>query len=185
MKKLITVAACVMLAAATQAAAVGWSAANLGTTSAGDAYNSFIIGQNGAESVAFITALLDAGSDVSSYAFAEGKVAAAGGISQAANSTSGKTLGTGTYTGFFVVFDNDTPAAGSSNYAVISGVSTLTRSVGDSTASVAFAGGNAASFVTTDKWKSFGTSSGGVPEPTSGLLLLVGAGMLALRRKQK
>ena len=29
------------------------------------------------------------------------------------------------------------------------------------------------------------TSSGGVPEPTSGLLLLVGAGMLALRRKQK
>ena len=26
---------------------------------------------------------------------------------------------------------------------------------------------------------------GGVPEPTSGLLLLVGAGMLALRRKQK
>ena len=30
--------------------------------------------------------------------------------------------------------------------------------------------------------KSYG---GGVPEPTSGLLLLVGAGMLALRRKQK
>ena len=28
-------------------------------------------------------------------------------------------------------------------------------------------------------------SGGGVPEPTSGLLLLVGAGMLALRRKQK
>ncbi len=32
-------------------------------------------------------------------------------------------------------------------------------------------------------WTSFGGSS--VPEPTSGLLLLVGAGMLALRRKQK
>lgn len=30
-----------------------------------------------------------------------------------------------------------------------------------------------------------GGESGGVPEPTSGLLLLVGAGMLALRRKQK
>ena len=27
--------------------------------------------------------------------------------------------------------------------------------------------------------------SGGIPEPTSGLLLLIGAGMLALRRKQK
>ena len=30
-----------------------------------------------------------------------------------------------------------------------------------------------------------GGSGGGAPEPTSGLLLLVGAGMLALRRKQK
>ena len=30
-----------------------------------------------------------------------------------------------------------------------------------------------------------GGGEGGVPEPTSGLLLLVGAGMLALRRKQK
>ena len=30
-----------------------------------------------------------------------------------------------------------------------------------------------------------GGSSGDIPEPTSGLLLLVGAGMLALRRKQK
>ena len=29
------------------------------------------------------------------------------------------------------------------------------------------------------------TPAGNVPEPTSGLLLLVGAGMLALRRKQK
>ena len=29
------------------------------------------------------------------------------------------------------------------------------------------------------------SSSGDIPEPTSGLLLLVGAGMLALRRKQK
>ena len=36
-------------------------------------------------------------------------------------------------------------------------------------------------------WSSVGGGSdpGGVPEPTSGLLLLVGAGMLALRRKQK
>ena len=31
----------------------------------------------------------------------------------------------------------------------------------------------------------WGTGGGDIPEPTSGLLLLVGAGMLALRRKQK
>ena len=34
-------------------------------------------------------------------------------------------------------------------------------------------------------WATYTPSSGDVPEPTSGLLLLVGAGMLALRRKQK
>jgi len=34
-------------------------------------------------------------------------------------------------------------------------------------------------------WYQIKAASGGVPEPTSGLLLLVGAGMLALRRKQK
>ena len=40
--------------------------------------------------------------------------------------------------------------------------------------------------ITASSMTSFsGGSGGGVPEPTSGLLLLVGAGMLALRRKQK
>ena len=44
-----------------------------------------------------------------------------------------------------------------------------------------------ANFATTGgKWDAGGwQTSGGIPEPTSGLLLLVGAGMLALRRKQK
>ncbi|MBQ6010555.1 MAG: PEP-CTERM sorting domain-containing protein [Kiritimatiellae bacterium] len=45
-----------------------------------------------------------------------------------------------------------------------------------------------ANFASTgSKWDSGGwqTSGGGVPEPTSGLLLLVGGAMLALRRKQK
>ena len=39
--------------------------------------------------------------------------------------------------------------------------------------------------LSTATWKSFGGGSGGIPEPTSGLLLLVGGAMLALRRKQK
>ncbi len=41
----------------------------------------------------------------------------------------------------------------------------------------------ASAFTNTGKFTA--ESSGGAPEPTSGLLLLVGAGMLALRRKQK
>lgn len=37
----------------------------------------------------------------------------------------------------------------------------------------------------TSQTQAWAASLGGVPEPTSGLLLLIGAGMLALRRKQK
>jgi len=184
MKKLIVFAACAMLAAVTQAATVGWSMGGAGSN-AGDAYQFFVIGQNGATDIATITALLDAGTDTSSYAFGSGSVPSTGTAMVSAGS-SGKTLGAGTYTAFFVVFDDATPTAGSSNYAVVSGATTLTKTIGATTASVTFAGGNASSTLSNAaNWKSFGTSSGGVPEPTSGLLLLVGGAMLALRRKQK
>ena len=42
-----------------------------------------------------------------------------------------------------------------------------------------------ASAITTASLQSFSGGGSGVPEPTSGLLLLVGGAMLALRRKQK
>ena len=188
MKKLIILVAGAVLSAATHAAAVGWSAANAGVKYAGDAYSFFVIGQNGTESVAAITALLDDGSSIDSYAFASGTVAAAGGFSQAANASSGKTLDAGDYEGFFVLFDSAKPVAGESNYALISGVSTLSRSVGDTTAAVTFAAGNVASFVETGKWHPFGAASGGgsddVPEPTSGLLMVLGLAGLALKRKR-
>jgi hypothetical protein len=188
MKKLIVFAACAMLAAVTQAAAVGWSLAGA-TSYAGDAYKFFVIGQNGATSIATITALLDAGTDTSSYALGSGTIAANGSASVPATTAGAPTLGEGTYTGFFVVFDSATPASGSANYAVVSGASTLTKTIGSSTATVAFASGNASSILNnSSNWKSFGPTSGGGggdgPEPTSGLLLLVGAGILGLRRKR-
>ncbi len=184
MKKLVVFAACAMLAVVTHAAAVGWTLAGA-SAYANDAYQFFVIGQNGATSIATITALLDAGTDTESYAFGSGKVGAAGSASVVAAS-SGKSLDAGTYTGFFVIFDNPSPASGSANYAVVSGAAGLTKTIGATTASTAFASGNASSILNdSSNWKSFGPTSGGVPEPTSGLLLLVGAGMLALRRKQK
>ena len=184
MKKLMLFAACTMLAAVTQAATVGWNLAGA-SNYANDAYQFFVIGQNGATSIATITALLDAGTDTSSYAFGSGKINASGAASVAA-SASGKTLDAGTYTAFFVVFDSASPASGSANYAVVSGAATLTKTIAATTANVAFASGSAASILNNaDNWKSFGPGGGAIPEPTSGLLLLVGAGMLALRRKQK
>ena len=185
MKKLLVFAACAMLAAVTQAAAVGWSLAGAGNY-ANDTYQFFVIGQKGVSSIATITALLDAGTDTSSYAFGSGKVNGSGAANVAATAAGQPTLDAGTYTAFFVVFDAAEPAAGSANYAVVSGAATLTKTIAATTAQVAFAGGNASSILNNaDNWKSFGTGGGDIPEPTSGLLLLVGAGMLALRRKQK
>ena len=182
MRKLMLFAACAMLAAVTQAATVGWGLAGA-TSFANDAYKFFVIGQNGATSIATITALLDAGSSVDSYALGGGAVAA-NGTANVAASASGVTLGTGDYTGFFVVFDSATPTAGSSQYVVVSGASTLTKSIGASTATITFAAGNASSILNTaSNWKSFGPTAGS-PEPTSGLLLLIGAGILGLRRKR-
>ena len=187
MKKLLVFAACAMLAAVTQAASVGWSLAGANNY-ANDAYQFFVIGQKGVSSIATITALLDAGTDTSSYAFGSGAIASNGSANVLAAS-SGKSLDAGTYTGFFVVFDSASPASGSANYAVISGASTLTKTIAATTASMQFVAGNQSSVLNNaDNWKSFGTGGGGggdIPEPTSGLLLLVGGAMLALRRKQK
>ena len=181
MKKLVMFAACTMLAAVTQAASVGWSLAGANAY-ANDAYQFFVIGQNGATSIAAITALLDAGTDTASYAFGSGKIGAAGSASVPAASSGKSISDAGTYTGFFVIFDNASPTSGSANYAVVSGAAGLTKTIAANTASTAFASGNQSTYLNdSSNWKSFGP----VPEPTSGLLLLVGAGMLALRRKQK
>ena len=187
MKKLLVFAACAMLAAVTQAATVGWSLAGAANY-ANDKYQFFVIGQKGATSIATITALLDAGSDTSSYAFGSGTINSAGAANASATAAGAPTLDAGTYTGFYVVFDSASPASGSANYAVVSGATTLTKTISATAATVSFSAGNASSILNNaDNWKSFGPSGGGgdVPEPTSGLLLLVGGAMLALRRKQK
>ncbi len=185
MKKLIMFSACAMLAVVTQAATVGWNLAGAANY-ANDAYQFFVIGQNGVSSIATITALLDAGTDTSSYAFGSGTVSSTG-TGMVLPGSSGKSLDAGTYTSFFVVFDSASPTSGSANYVVVDGLANQTKTIGASTANVTFASGNAASIINNaNNWHSFGpASSGDGPEPTSGLLLLIGAGILGLRRKQK
>ena len=134
-------AACAMLAAYTQAATVGWSLAGA-SAFAGDSYAFFVIGQKGADSVATITALLDAGTDVSSYALGSGTVSGTGAAMAAATAAGAPTLDAGTYTSFFVVFDSATPTAGDTKYAVVSGAANLTKTISSTSATVTFAAGN-------------------------------------------
>ena len=179
MKKLLIGVAVAMIAAVTHAAAVGWNLAGAANYK-GDAYSFFVIGQNGTESIATITALLDAGNSVDSYAFGSGTIAN-NGVGSMTGTASGKTLDAGTYEAFFVLFDSATPASGSAKYVVVSGASTLTKEVAATSAAVTFTSGNQATFLNnTANWKSYGA----VPEPTSGLLMLLGMAGLALRRKR-
>ena len=179
MKKIMTLAACVILAATTHAAAVGWTLAGA-TNYKTDAYQFFIIGQKGADSIATITALLDDGKSTESYAFGSGSIAN-NGAANVLYASSGKTLDAGTYTGFFVIFDSASATAGTSKYTVVSGTATLTQTIGESTAGLNFVAGNQATYLNNaDNWKSYGA----VPEPTSGLLLLLGMAGLALKRKR-
>lgn len=181
MKKVIMFAAVVMVAVVTNAATVAWTGAGMNSY-AGSTYNFFVIGQNGVDSIATVTALLDAGSDVSSYAFGSGVVASNG---AANNTNSGKTLDAGSYTSFMVLFDSASPSAGDAKYVVLSGAAGQAQTFSATAAKVTFIAGNVSTTVNNAaNWKSYG-EGGGVPEPTSGLLLLVGGAMLALRRKQK
>ena len=179
MKKIMAFAACLLLAAVTHGAAVGWTIGGATDFKSGG-YNVFVLGQNGVTSVDQITALLvsDGVEALSSYAWANGSVTTAGAVNAAATS-SGKSFeysgsGTDSYTAFAVIWDSAKENA--------SWTSTATITMSNNSTSKTFLFGNQAGNLTTNKTPYNGS---GVPEPTSGLLLLVGGAMLALRRKQK
>ena len=180
MKKLIIAAAIVCASAFAQAASVGWT--NMGLASYnGDKYQMFVIGQKGVTDVATITALLNAGTAVDSYAIGGGTIA--NGFASVTSTASGYTISTpGTYTAFMVLFDAETPVAGTTKYAVLEGGlngTGYTQKIEATTAAITFAGGNAASMASAAEWKTYGA-----PEPTSGVLLLLGVAGLALKRRR-
>lgn len=183
MKKLMVMAAGLILAVSANAASVGWTLAGANNY-ANDAYGFFIIGQKGVTSVDTVTSVLAAGNDYSSYVFGSGTVAANGSAMTMAASSGKSVTGTGDYTGFFVIFDSASPVSGTSKYAVVSGASTLTQTVGSTTASITFVAGNQADYLNNaNNWSSYG-SAAAEPEPTSALLMVFGLAGLALRRKR-
>lgn len=172
MKKLLTIAAVVMVAATTHAAAVGWT---IGGASAytGGSYDLFVVSLNGVTGVEQITALVAAGTDVSAYAFASGSISSA--AISATVATSGKAIaysgsGTDTYSAFAVLWKDDGKEA--------SYTSTATIQLANDSTGKTFAFGNQATNLANNKF------TVNVPEPTSGLMLLLGVAGLALRRKR-
>ena len=169
MKKLIVAACAAMIGLATQAASVDGNDLTSGT-----AYLMNVATMSTSAAEAALTAkTFDATKALATSEITTdaAKGAHGGGINTVAL--------TGEQTFYAVIVSGD-------NYGITSPITKTMSTMGDT--GVTFqelSDDNGNSFMT---WKPGGVAgggSGGVPEPTSGLLLLVGAGMLALRRKQK
>ena len=190
MKKLFVATVAIALAVATQAASVDWTvAANSWTLSDGSkpAKNTVVYLIDGGQWSA-IQAAIDGGK--TSFTTADAGIIAIGQTSNTKGTVSGGTatsssLVAGTSYDFaYMVFDT---AAGQFYASSTKSMAAYdpTDPVYNEINKVDFDANN---FVTTGLsggWSSPGGSSGGDgPEPTSGLLLLVGAGILGLRRKR-
>ena len=174
MKKLIIAAAIVCAAAISQAAAVGWTCMNAADFKGGD-YSIFVIGMNGVTGVDQIKAIVAAGGldAASEYAF-DSAMVASNGTATKNSASSGKSItwsgsGTDTYSAF--IFVQDTAGENASF------TDTKSITMADNSTSKTFAFNNQATAFTANKFEV-------APEPTSGLLLLVGIAGLALRRRR-
>ena len=174
MKKLIIAAALVCAVAFAQAATVNWGISNVkadggGSPTAGWAVMAFYT-EVGAGSDAIVSAI--ASKTAASLAFdtaslavsmSKGKVAAKDGTAAGITDTSKN------YDFYFVVFDNSNPVA-AEKYAIVSALNKEYSSIdGKYTAAGNFSGA---------------TWTEAVPEPTTGLLVLLGVAGLALRRRR-
>ena len=182
MKKMIMAAAIVCAATFVHAAACEWSLTGIQSSDKTEAKAGSMVAyfMEGSTFDAF-TAL--GGAEVGKYAVANSLSSAKIQTSRTGASASG-TFGTFSpgdqLSGYIVLFDSDT-AESASSYAM-TGVSTKdVPSAGNVKFAMAFGTDTVAK-----GWATIpgGSTPGGVPEPTSGLLLVLGGAALALRRRR-
>ena len=177
MKKLIVIMCAAVFGLATQAASVAWSFswatdASGNDLSSGTAYLMNVATMTTEAADAALTAkTFDTSKALATSAITvnEDDGAHGGGVNTVDL--------TGSQTFYAVIVSGD-------NYGITQTVPVTMKAIGDT--GVAFQELSDESGVSSMTWKPGGVAGGsGVPEPTSGLLLLVGGAMLALRRKQK
>lgn len=191
MKKLMIACVAVAMAAVAQAASINWTIMNVYSptdSTAKVAVNSMsawlFVTANSTDvttgipvtTMAAVQAVLDSGdlTGLSSLSAANAvNTTAAGSI---AGSTGLTGFSSGSLTAFAVVVDSTT-LADAENYFLVSGGDTKTATFTSATGAKPLAWGDQTSYTQgAGKWTA-------VPEPTSGLLLLLGMAGLALRRK--
>ena len=181
MKKLMIAAAIVCAAALSQAASVSWSCTLVKKGSSGES-NSGVAYLMLASDVADFTALKGQGAaainsalDKALFSYTPG-TAGNYGHGAVANTALGLQDGKDYGNAYLVIFDTATVTDTSSFY--VSSIKGLKTLEGDNTANIAFGSQSTAS-KSDANW-----SSVAAPEPTSGILLLLGMAGLALKRKR-
>ena len=194
MKKLIIAAAIVCVAAFAQAATYNWSAADstyiYSTDDGGGTYPSVAAGTTAY--LAFVNAYSQsdivtdfANGSVNYSKFAAGAnsvVDASGGVAQSADFTADYTSDQQAY---FVIFENGNmfvSGEATATYLAVGASGISFSSQTDTSDWEAFFGDAKAGYSQAGWYK---TATAPIPEPTSGLLMLLGMAGLALRRKQK
>ena len=174
MKKLIIAFMAMAMAVVANAASVKWTVGNVyvpETTTKAENYLVYFVSSSD-YSLANATADLEKGdaSFVTTYGQASAKTGATGMASATITSTAGNSE---TWTGYLVVFNAETAA--DATLAYITGEASKATGATGQTANLAFTSNTASQSAA--NWHA-------VPEPTSGLLMLVGLAGLALRRRR-
>ena len=193
MKKLMIICVATLITAVAQAATVNWTISNVYSPSdstakvaAGSMSAWLFVTANSTDvttgipvtTLAAVQSVLDSGdlSGLSSLAAAHGSNTAAGNV---VGSTGLTGFSSGSLTAFAVVVDS-TDLASAENYFLVSDGATKSVTFTSATGAKALIWGDQTSYTQgAGKW----TSTTAVPEPTSGLLLLLGVAGLALKRK--
>ena len=187
MKKLVVMCIAVAAACVAQAAAVNWNSGTLylsdGTTKAGKDQITALFWESTTDAFSGLTAAdlyaaKDSPSSIAGYVKSANSTALS-----AINLSSGTAFANGADVYSAILYINNEEGGYMASFGhTTAGASKMTISDMSVYNGGSYGGSALGPAIDKSAWGS--GSSGGTPEPTSGLLLLVGVGMLALRRKR-